>query len=215
MRTGRRWTADDILRQRTQSWPEAVTPVTQLMVRVFRLGNLVLDNATGRMAAHGLGFSEFEVLVTLRGVPPPHELVPTELYGAILISSGGLTKVLRALERRKLVTRGQSRTDRRSKPVRLTARGRALAERAMADVVRSDGELISRGLSQAEVERLTGLLRKLLAALEPTDRLRSRVRGLQRNGLGARYPKYASRTSARSASSSGRPAATTRPLDST
>lgn len=167
MSAGHRQTADDILRARAESWPEAVTPITQLMVRIFRFSNLVLDNATHQMAAHGLTFTEFEVLVTLRGAPPPHELAPTDLYGAVLISSGGLTKVLHALERRNLITRGKGRTDRRSKPVRLTAKGRSLAERAMAGVVRSDGELVSRGLSEAEVVRMTRLLRKLLATLEP------------------------------------------------
>jgi DNA-binding MarR family transcriptional regulator len=165
--TSRRLTADDILRARARSWPEAVTPITQLMVRVFRFNNLILENATRWMTVHGLTFTEFEVLVTLRGVPPPYELAPTDLYDAVLISSGGLTKVLHALEKQNLVARGKGRTDRRSKPVRLTVKGRALAERAMTDVVRSDGELIARGLSQAEVRRLTGLLRKLLGALEP------------------------------------------------
>jgi DNA-binding MarR family transcriptional regulator len=168
MRGDRRQTADEILRARAENWPEAVTPVTRLMVRMFRASSLILENAARVRAAHGLGFKEFEVLVTLRGVPPPHELPPTELYGAVLISSGGLTKVLHALEERNLITRGEGRTDRRSKPVRLTAKGRALAERTLTDVVRSDGELIFRALSQAELERLIGLLRKLLGSLEPT-----------------------------------------------
>lgn len=167
MGAGRRQTADDILQARAESWPEAVTPITQLMVRIFRLSNLVLDNATRRMAAHSLSITEFGILAALRGSPPPHELAPTELYGAVLISSGGLTKVLYALGTRALVARGSSRADRRVKPVRLTAKGRALVERAMADVVRSDGELIACGLSDAEIDRLTRLLRKLLATLEP------------------------------------------------
>ncbi|MCC6947307.1 MAG: MarR family transcriptional regulator [Bradyrhizobiaceae bacterium] len=172
MNAGRRQTADDILRERAKNWPAAVTPVSNLMMRVFRLNNLVLDNATRQVAALGLTLTEFEVLVTLRGAPPPHELIPTELYSAVLISSGGLTKVLNGLEKRNLVTRGKGRPDRRSKPVRLTARGRALAERAMAKVLQSDGALISGGLSAAEVERLTRLLRKLLATLEPTKSAR-------------------------------------------
>jgi DNA-binding MarR family transcriptional regulator len=167
MSAARRQTADDILRARVESWPEAVTPITQLMVRILRFSNLIRDNTMRRVATHGLTVTEFDVLVTLRGAAKPHELVPTDLYGAILISSGGLTKVLHALEQRGLIARGTDRTDRRSKPIRLTAKGRALAERVMADVVRSDGELIARGLSDAEVERLTRLLRKLLATLEP------------------------------------------------
>ena len=169
MGAGRCQTADEILRVRAENWPEAVTPIAHLMVRIFRFGNLVLENATRQAAANGLTLTEFEVLATLRGVPPPHELVPTDLYGAVLISSGGLTKVLHALQKRRLITRAEGEADRRSKPVRLTAKGRALAERAMADVLRTDGELISSGLAEAEIERLTRLLRKLLATLEPGE----------------------------------------------
>jgi DNA-binding MarR family transcriptional regulator len=169
MSASRRQTADEILRDRTENWPEAVTPISQLMVRIFRFSNLVLENAARQMAALGLTFTEFEVLAALRGVPAPHELAPTDLYGAVLISSGGLTKVLHALEEKNLIKRGKAEIDRRSKPVRLTAKGRLLIERAMADVLRSDGELILRGVSAAEIERLTRLVRKALATLEASE----------------------------------------------
>jgi DNA-binding MarR family transcriptional regulator len=166
MKTNRRQPVADRLRMRSEHWPEAVTLVSQLMVRVYRLGGLIHDNSMKRAAAHGLTFAEFEVLATLRGMPPPNELMPTELYSAVLMSSGGLTKVLHGLKKRGLVTRPEGKSDRRSKPVRLTARGRALAERTMADILQSDRKLILRGLSEPEVERLTRLLRKLLAVLE-------------------------------------------------
>jgi DNA-binding MarR family transcriptional regulator len=167
MSAGRRRTANEILTAREDVWPEAVNPVAQLMVRLFRLSNLVADNAMREIAAHKLSFVEFEVLVTLRGTVSPYQLAPTDLYNAILISSGGLTKVLYALQERKLITRGEVGHDRRSKPVRLTVRGRALAERVMADVLRADEELVRRGLSKAGLVQLTMLLRKLLATLEP------------------------------------------------
>ena len=164
-----RRTADDLLAERAEYWPEAVTPIAQLMMRAFRFSGLVLNNARRQVAAYGLTLTEFEVLASLRGVAPPHELVPTDLYSAILISSGGLTKVLHALEARKLISRGSGQADKRSKPIRLTAKGRALAERAMADLLRSDAELIGRGLSATEIGRLTGLLRKALVKLEPDE----------------------------------------------
>jgi len=163
----RREPADELLRAQAEHWPQAAGPIAQLMVRVYRLSSLVQDNATRQVALHGLSFTEFEVLVALRNAPPPHERLPTELYTSILISSGGLTKVLYGLQRRGMIARGQDRQDRRSKPTRLTAKGRAMAERAMADVLRSDAQLILGGLSPREVERLTALLRKLLITLEP------------------------------------------------
>jgi DNA-binding MarR family transcriptional regulator len=166
MDADRRPTADELLTVRAVNWPEAVTSMSHLMVRLFRFSSLVRDNAARRVAAHALSFTEFEVLVTLRSAAPPHELAPTDLYGAVLITSGGLTKVLHGLETRGLITRSEGDVDRRSKPVRLTARGRALAERVMADVMENDRELIAGGLNEAEVERLTRLLRKLLVRLE-------------------------------------------------
>jgi DNA-binding MarR family transcriptional regulator len=161
-----RTTAEDILQARVRYWPAAATPTANLLVRLFRFSSAILENAKRQIAPHQLTFTEFEILVSLRGVAPPYQLAPTDLYDTILISSGGLTKVLHALERRKLIARGEDRTDRRSKPVRLTAKGCALAERAMADVLRSDSKLVARGLSATEVENLTRLLRKLLASLE-------------------------------------------------
>ncbi len=162
----RRLPIDERLKIRAQHWPEAVTPIAHLMMRVYRLAGLVNGSSMKQAAAHGLAFAEFEVLVTLRGMPPPNELMPTDLYGATLMSSGGLTKVLRGLEHRGLITRPEGQADRRNKPVRLTAKGRTLAERAMADVLETSRKLIMSGLSDSEVERMTRLLRKLLDALE-------------------------------------------------
>jgi DNA-binding MarR family transcriptional regulator len=159
---------DERIKMRSENWPEAVTPVSQLMVRIYRVAGLVHANSMALTATHRLSLAEFEVLVTLRSVPSPYELVPTDLYGAVLMSSGGLTKVLHGLEKRGLIARSEGESDRRSKPLRLTAKGRVLAERAMADVLRSAHKLILSGLSQSEVARATHLLRKLLAALEGT-----------------------------------------------
>jgi DNA-binding MarR family transcriptional regulator len=146
----------------------------QLSLRTHSITSVRCTRLRQQVARHGLGFTEFEVLVALRSVSPPHELTPTELYGAILISSGGLTKVMRGLESRGLVTRVNHEADGRSRPVRLTPEGRALAERMMAEVQAADGALLSVGLSPQEIECLIALLRKLLLAIEPDGAVRPR-----------------------------------------
>lgn len=162
-----RHTTERLLERMGRNWPDAFTPVSGLIMRLHRLGSLALENARQQVARHGLGFTEFEVLVALRSASPPHELAPTELYSAILISSGGLTKVMSGLESRGLITRVQHEADRRSRPVRLTPEGRGLVERVMAEVQAADGALLSSGLSPKEMASLIALLRKLLLALEP------------------------------------------------
>ena len=164
-----RYPADKLLTIRKKHWPESVTAAGEFIVRVYRLNSLMQDSVTQRIATHDLSFIEFEVLITLRGVAPPYEMIPTELYPAILISSGGLTKVLNALQQRGLITRAEGTSDKRSKPVRLTAKGRTLAERVMAEVLDSGERMILGGLSETEIERATRLLHKLLVTLEPAN----------------------------------------------
>lgn len=156
----------DFLAARRIHWPESITPITQLMTAVFRLSDLTLRASSGRVAAHGLTFSEFEALATLRGFPPGARLTPGELSDAILLTSGGLTKVLRALEEKGLVSRPDSAADRRSKPVALSAKGRRLVEKAMAEILRADTDLIEGAIAPRELETLNRLLAKALDAAE-------------------------------------------------
>ncbi|MGK9063748.1 MarR family winged helix-turn-helix transcriptional regulator [Stutzerimonas chloritidismutans] len=99
-----------------------------------RLARLLERIAAEALAPLDLTPASFEVLAALRVQPAPHQLTPTDLYEAMLISSGGLTKLVKTLERRGLVTRPFSDDDRRSRPIALTAEGRALAEHAMLAV---------------------------------------------------------------------------------
>lgn len=159
--------ADAMLESMAEHWPEAVTPVSQLILRMLRLNALIRHNASETMAQNGLSFTEFHVLLALRRVPPPHELPPTALYDAVVITSGGLTKVLKVLTERGFVVQREDKADRRSKPVRLTKAGCRIIENTMQHVMKSDGALLSKGLKPKEMETITVLLSKLLAEVEP------------------------------------------------
>ncbi len=88
-----RYTAERILDLMHDNWPESCTPVSELMVRLHRVRDLFYDAFCQFLVPYGLSSAEFSVLATLRSVPPPYELTPTELYDAVLLSSGGMTKV--------------------------------------------------------------------------------------------------------------------------
>lgn len=161
-----RHTAEEALARMRKNWPKAVTPAAEVMIRVYRLSDLLRARAQKLVSRHGLSLTEIDVLAALRRAPPPHELSPTELYSAVLISSGGLTKVLHGLEQRDLISRVADDVDRRSRRVRLTPAGRALAERTAAAAQVPDEDLFSKTLSTAETARLAALLRKVLLAVE-------------------------------------------------
>ncbi len=152
----------DPLELHRQNWPETFNfRLMSFLLAMHHVRAAQFEYTDGAMTRHGLSLAEFDVLAALRRCPPPRELKPTDLHGAMLITSGGLTKVLRQLEARGLVARSTADADRRIKPVRLTARGARLIERAMADMLSASNAWIKPALSNTEVEQLTGLLVKI------------------------------------------------------
>ena len=162
-----RYTAERILDLMHTNWPESCTSASELMVRLHRVRDLLYEAFCQLLVPYGLSASEFDVLATLRSMPPPYELTPTELYDAVLLSSGGMTKVLRRLEARGFVSRRANPADGRSKRVRLTSEGKTLAEASMQASLQNDHALLGQGLSPDEMMHLTELLGKWLRVMEP------------------------------------------------
>jgi DNA-binding MarR family transcriptional regulator len=119
-------------------------------------------------ARAGLDTGEFDVLGTLLRSGPPYRLRPTELYRALMISSGGLTDRLNRLQLAGLIRRGESHGDARSLPVELTAEGRRRAEAAFRKDMALEKTLLAE-LSQAELKSLDRLLRKLVLSLDRNE----------------------------------------------
>jgi DNA-binding MarR family transcriptional regulator len=108
---------------------------------------------------------EYDVLAALRRSGPGYRLTPTELYRSVLVTSATMTERLDRLESRKLIRRRPAARDRRSVLVELTARGRAVIDRALADLLSTEAGLLE-GLPLKDRSALAGLLGKLAAVLE-------------------------------------------------
>ncbi|MDP3124759.1 MAG: MarR family transcriptional regulator, partial [Thiobacillus sp.] len=106
-------------------WAESHEPETMPMVLfLHHAQGLSFTLARTVWTRNGLAPAEFDVLATLRNAPAPHELTPTQLQDSLLITSGGLTKVMLQLETRNLVIRSRHQTDQRVKPIKLTPAGK-------------------------------------------------------------------------------------------
>ncbi|MBB4305336.1 DNA-binding MarR family transcriptional regulator [Rhodobium orientis] len=154
-------------------WPESRTAEHASVVLCQRVARLLDETARRALSPLDLSFTEFEVLAALRSGPPPHEMIPSELYEAVLISSGGLTKVMKGLEARELIERPTcaANDDRRRRPIRLTAAGRALAENAIAMLLDAyHGRLAAAGFSKADLAAGNAFLERFLKALETAGR---------------------------------------------
>ena len=110
---------------------------------------------------HGLTPAEFDVLATLRNAEAPYELTPGQIQDRVLITSGGLTKVIHLLEEKGYVERSVARDDNRVKPVRLMATGNRCVARAMKDLVAMTQDWMHSILKTDEIRVATHVLSKI------------------------------------------------------
>jgi len=143
--------------------------------RIWRLSTSVLGDAEAWLTPLGLTFESFSVIVTLRRSGPPYELNPTALYRESLLTSGAITNRIDRVEAQGLVKRLPDPNDRRGTIVRLTPKGRALADRAIKLHFEALAEMLS-DIDGGERDQLAGLLSKLLKAVEARNAKQPRTR---------------------------------------
>ena len=155
----------EVIRMHRLNWPGSADPeVMALVFSLQRAHEITRSQARAVWAKHGLTPAEFDVLATLRRSAPPHELTPSGIQNAQVITSGGLTKVMLNLESRGLVSRSRHEQDQRIRPVRLSAGGKRLVQRAMTELTSVTGSAIRTSLTAPEISDLTALLNKLIGS---------------------------------------------------
>jgi len=147
-------------------WPISPTPTTRIVSGLFRSRNYVWENDHKIAATFGVTWTQFLTLYALRSAGPDFRMSPTELYAATQASSGGITKMLHALEAGGHVARVSCPSDRRSRLVQLTEPGAALVEAIVEKLIEVNTELFSGILSESDCEALADLLGKMTAGLE-------------------------------------------------
>ncbi|CAH0529679.1 MarR family winged helix-turn-helix transcriptional regulator [Vibrio hippocampi] len=154
-----------ILTKTQDHWPESAAQITPAILRMHRIHTYLHKNLERVLVPYQLQAADFSVLETLRKEAPPHCLSPTQLYSAMLFSSGGLTKVLGRLQQADLIQRLDNPSDKRSKLVQLTACGKQLIDQVIINLHISEQPAINT-LSKQEQQTLDSLLTKLLAHWE-------------------------------------------------
>jgi DNA-binding MarR family transcriptional regulator len=137
----------------------------EIIGRVLRAEHLADARIRHVLLAEGLDRGGFDVLATLRRSGPPYQLTPTDLYQDLVLTSGAVTHRVDALARAGLVERITGGRDRRSSLVGLTAKGRSVADRAMAAHMRCEAAMIA-PLPDQDRPVLAALLKKLLRGIE-------------------------------------------------
>ena len=122
------------------------------------------DHMNPLFADAGLQPGEFDVLATLRRSGKPYLLSPTQLYEALMISSGGMTARLDRLERAGFIERRPDPSDRRGKLIAMTEAGKRVIDETLSRHVANEQRILA-SLTQTEQKRLNALLKKLIAGL--------------------------------------------------
>ncbi|MFT6550267.1 MAG: DNA-binding MarR family transcriptional regulator [Zhongshania marina] len=157
----KRTTIEELRRQQQENWPEMYSAARPAVLRILRASDVFMKQTTLGLKDYNLSRAEFDVLATLRRQATPHRITPTELCKALLISSGGLTKLLHRLESVSLIKRPASPEDGRSLLVQLSPKGKKLIESLVDTIAQLHSDRLQ-NLTAKEQDQLDHLLSKML-----------------------------------------------------
>lgn len=139
--------------------PAFETRGTAVVARIVRLNYYIEKRLARNLSRFSLSRGEFEVLsVLLRHTED--SVTPKFIQSKVLVTSGGLSNRIRTLEEKGFLRRGGDERDGRGVILTLTSEGRAVAARAAASHIETEGEILQ-GMPEKDIDELTRLLRKL------------------------------------------------------
>ncbi|WP_328535991.1 MarR family winged helix-turn-helix transcriptional regulator [Streptomyces sp. NBC_00344] len=152
-----------VIRQWEEVFPGLDTGPMAVIGRLNRCSALLQQAADAPLGREGLSRPEFDVLGTLRRVD--RELTPGRIARETFASGAAVTKRVRQLEERGLITRRPDDRDRRVTHLSLTDEGRTLIDRLLPDQLAYEAALLE-GIDPQSREELSASLGELLVLLE-------------------------------------------------
>lgn len=158
----------DPITQAIDQWRQERPDLDPSPMAVFaRIARIFALQRRAQAAVHapfGLSHAGFDVLANLRRSGAPHRKTGTDLAQSSMISTGGVTFRIDALEGAGLIRRVRDSDDRRLVYAELTDKGREVIDQTIEAHLAMEHGLLG-GLAPAEREQLIKLLTKLEASL--------------------------------------------------
>jgi DNA-binding MarR family transcriptional regulator len=140
----------------------------EAFVRLVRANAAVTRQLSAQLSAdHCLSLNAYEALLLLARAPESR-MRRIDLANSLLLTAGGVTRLLDGLEREGWVAREDSPTDRRVSYAVLTKAGRDKLREASKSHTRQIRELLGAHYDDAELMQLASLLDRL-ADVSPAD----------------------------------------------
>ena len=152
--------------------PPTTSPQTSAeidaFVRVVRAGIAVTRELSAQLSAdHGLSINAYEALLQLARAPE-RRMRRVDLANTLLLTAGGVTRLLDGLEREGFVARDECASDRRVSYAVLTKAGRTKLREATKSHTQQIRELMGGVYDGDELAQLCALLDRL-PGVDPTD----------------------------------------------
>jgi DNA-binding MarR family transcriptional regulator len=143
------------------------SPAIEAFVCLVRAHAAVTRQLSAQLSAdHGLNLSAYEALLRLARAPESR-LRRVDLANGLLLTAGGVTRLLDGLERDGFVAREECSSDRRVTYAVLTQAGRDKLREASKSHTRQIRELLGGPYDEAELAQLVALLDRL-PGVDPT-----------------------------------------------
>lgn len=107
------------------------------ILNLFLAHKRIMQYSDKIFANHGFTTLEFDVLATLIRIADNGRMKPSEIYKNLIVSSGGITKVLKKLEQLQLITRIPDPDDKRSHWVEITPKGEMVGLDILKEVIQA------------------------------------------------------------------------------
>jgi DNA-binding MarR family transcriptional regulator len=144
-----------------REFPEIDCSGKAVVGRLLHLHEIFLTAVNRALAKHRLKYPAFAVLATLRVEGAPYRMSPKALLDTLILTSGGLSNLLRRLEKTGHIRRMADEIDGRGVIVELTERGRKIVEPAMRDHAETERRLIAM-LSPEERQTIAAALGRMM-----------------------------------------------------
>ena len=137
------------------------SPAIEAFVRLVRASVSVTRQLSAQLSAdHCLTLNEYEALLLLARAPESR-MRRVDLANSLLLTAGGVTRLLDGLERKGLVEREESSTDRRVTYACLSRAGRDKLRTASKSHTRQIRELLGAHYDDGELTQLAAMLDRL------------------------------------------------------
>ncbi len=136
--------------------------------RLLHLNEVMLKEVNRVLGKHRLKYPAYAVMATLRVEGEPYRMMPKRLLETLILTSGGLSNILRRLEKARYIRRLADKNDGRGVVVELTEQGRRVVEPAMRDHSETERRLVAM-LSREDQQAAARALGLMMAAHHPED----------------------------------------------